>query len=185
MKRAEVKRRVSVELKMLRAIKPARIDDSDDESAVKVVADDASAIGPEDGGRTGERKVSDRHCRLSLSKDQRLTEETEDEPGLEVGRVKEREKLDVGDLLSASEGGRQRSEGGEAGRQKERLHLDDAARDGLHCVPEYELARIPSAGRHVDIDVVGHVRPEVGLAAACREDDADRRRDGDERDEDA
>jgi hypothetical protein len=91
------------------------MDDSDDESAVKVVADDASAIGPEDGGRTGERKVSDRHCRLSLSKGQKLTEETEDEPGLEVGRVKEREKLDVGDLLSASEGGRQRSEGGRPG----------------------------------------------------------------------
>lgn len=50
MNKAEVKRRVSVELKILRAIRPARIDDSEDESAAKVVADDASAIGPDASG---------------------------------------------------------------------------------------------------------------------------------------
>lgn len=54
MNRAEVKRSVRVELKMLRAIRPARIVVAEDERAVNVVADDASAIGPAgEGGRGG------------------------------------------------------------------------------------------------------------------------------------
>lgn len=47
MKRADVKRRVKVELKMLRAMRPARMVEREEDRAVKVVADEARAMGPE------------------------------------------------------------------------------------------------------------------------------------------
>jgi hypothetical protein len=66
-----------------------------------------------------------------------------------------------------------------------RTYLHNSTRAGLHGVPHDELDGAPPPRRHVDVNEVHHVRPEVGLSAARLEDDADGCGHSDERDDDA
>lgn len=69
--------------------------------------------------------------------------------------------------------------------ESNRTHLYDSTRAGFHGVPHDELDGAPPPRRHVDVNEVHHVRPEVGLSAARLEDNADGCGHSDERDDDA